>query len=67
MAQSKLRRAHELVLLKGDEKAHEQTDAWSNRDLIPLPPSRRTWGWFSIFGVWTLYDFSPQKKLVGLC
>ena len=31
------------VQLKGDESRHEQTDAWSNRDLIPLPPDRRTW------------------------
>ncbi|KAK1961624.1 hypothetical protein LY78DRAFT_560313, partial [Colletotrichum sublineola] len=28
--------------------------AWSNRDLIPLPPSRRTWGWFNFFGSWSL-------------
>ncbi|KAI5866567.1 NCS1 nucleoside transporter family protein-like protein [Durotheca rogersii] len=40
--------------LHGDESQHEQTDRWSNRDLIPLPPSRRTWGWFHFFGFWTL-------------
>ena len=42
------------VRLKGDEAQHEQTDAWSNRDLIPLPPSRRTWGWFHFFGFWAI-------------
>ncbi|OTA52155.1 NCS1 nucleoside transporter family protein-like protein [Hypoxylon sp. EC38] len=44
----------EKIRLHGDETQHEQTDQWSNRDLIPLPPSRRTWGWFHFFGFWTL-------------
>ncbi|KAI1082723.1 NCS1 nucleoside transporter family protein-like protein [Whalleya microplaca] len=44
----------EKIRLHGDEAQHEQTDQWSNRDLIPLPPSRRTWGWFHYFGYWTL-------------
>ncbi|KAI0029783.1 permease for cytosine/purines, uracil, thiamine, allantoin-domain-containing protein [Vararia minispora EC-137] len=47
-------RVNELVKLHGDEAKHEQTDSWANRDLIPLPPSRRTWGWFEFFGYWTL-------------
>lgn len=51
---SVVRRVHEAVVLKGDEEKHEQTDAWSNRDLIPLPPARRTWGAFHYFGYWTL-------------
>lgn len=42
------------VQLKGDDSKHEQTDAWSNRDLIPLPPSRRTWGWFNYYGFWAI-------------
>ena len=42
------------VQLQGDAAQHEQTDAWSNRDLIPLPPSRRTWGWFNFFGFWSI-------------
>lgn len=42
------------IRLKGDETQHEQTDAWSNRDLIPLPPVRRTWGWFNFFGFWSI-------------
>lgn len=40
--------------VKGDEKLHEQTDIWCNRDLIPLPPSRRTWGLMEYFGYWSL-------------
>lgn len=34
----------EKLRLHGDKNQHEQTDHWSNRDLIPLPPQRRTWG-----------------------
>ncbi|KAI1802671.1 uracil permease [Daldinia bambusicola] len=44
----------EKIRLHGDESRHEHTNQWSNRDLIPLPPSRRTWGWFHYFGFWTL-------------
>ncbi|KAI1484751.1 uracil permease [Biscogniauxia mediterranea] len=44
----------EKARLHGDEAQHEQTDRWSNRDLIPLPQQRRTWGWFHYFGFWTL-------------
>ncbi|KAJ4382672.1 hypothetical protein N0V86_001894 [Didymella sp. IMI 355093] len=42
------------IRLKGDDNRHEQTDEWSNRDLIPLPPERRTWGWFNFFGFWAI-------------
>ncbi|KAI6093663.1 NCS1 nucleoside transporter family protein-like protein [Hypoxylon rubiginosum] len=51
---SRFERVKEKVRLHGDEAQHEQTDQWSNRDLIPLPPSRRTWGWFHYYGFWTL-------------
>ncbi|KAI2629867.1 NCS1 nucleoside transporter family protein-like protein [Hypoxylon sp. NC1633] len=51
---SRFERVKETVRLHGDEAQHEQTDQWSNRDLIPLPPTRRTWGWFHYFGFWTL-------------
>ncbi|KAH8808659.1 uracil permease [Xylogone sp. PMI_703] len=46
------------VRLHGEEEKHEQTDAWSNRDLIPLPPHRRTWGWFHYFGYWAISSLS---------
>lgn len=45
---------NEKIRLHGDDEKHEQTDAWSNRDLIPLPPERRTWGWFNFFGFWSI-------------
>ncbi|KAF2281378.1 uncharacterized protein EI97DRAFT_447379 [Westerdykella ornata] len=51
---SRLRSLEQTIRLKGDEARHEQTDAWSNRDIIPLPPSRRTWGWFNFFGFWSI-------------
>ncbi|KAI4782795.1 NCS1 nucleoside transporter family protein-like protein [Aureobasidium sp. EXF-3400] len=54
MSSLRLRRLKENIQLHGDEDGHEQVDSWSNRDLIPLPPSRRTWGWFHYFGYWTL-------------
>ncbi|ERT01310.1 hypothetical protein HMPREF1624_02553 [Sporothrix schenckii ATCC 58251] len=44
----------EKARLHGNEEEHEQTDHWSNRDLIPLPPKRRVWGWFSFFGYWAI-------------
>lgn len=44
----------QYVRLKGNEAKHEQTDAWSNRDLIPLPPDRRTWGSFNYYGFWAI-------------
>jgi NCS1 family nucleobase:cation symporter-1 len=50
----RLARLGESVRLKGDDAKHEQTDAWSNRDLIPLPPNRRTWGSFNFFGFWSI-------------
>ncbi|KAI5927569.1 uracil permease [Camillea tinctor] len=51
---SRFESLREKARLHGDEAQHEQTDHWSNRDLIPLPQQRRTWGWFHYFGFWTL-------------
>ena len=57
----RLRRVHEAVKLKGDDSQQEQTDAWSNRDLIPLPPSRRTWGAFHYFGYWAISSLNVSN------
>ncbi|KAI3541303.1 NCS1 nucleoside transporter [Colletotrichum filicis] len=54
MANKTARRIKEALALKSDKSRHEEVSAWSNRDLIPLPPSRRTWGWFNFFGSWSL-------------
>ncbi|KAH7305499.1 uracil permease [Stachybotrys elegans] len=49
-----LRKARDAAVLKADESRNEETTAWCNRDLVPLPPSRRTWGWFNFFGAASL-------------
>ena len=49
-----LKRLHHHIRLKGDDEKHEQTDRWSNRDLIPLPPERRTWKSFNFYGFWAI-------------
>ena len=54
MANKTVRRVKEALTLSADETRHEEVSAWSNRDLIPLPPIRRTWGWFNFFGSWSL-------------
>jgi hypothetical protein len=43
------------LALMADGSRNEDTTAWCNRDLVPLPPSRRTWGWFNFFGATSLY------------
>ncbi|KAK7523438.1 uracil permease [Phyllosticta citriasiana] len=44
----------EKARLHGKGEDHEDATTWSNRDLIPLPPHRRTWGWFHFFGYWCI-------------
>lgn len=54
MATNVLRRVRDAATLKANESRHEETTSWVNRDLVPLPPSRRTWGWFNFFGAQSL-------------
>ncbi|SPO05583.1 related to uracil permease [Cephalotrichum gorgonifer] len=54
MATKAMRRLREATVLKADKSRHEETTAWCNRDLVPLSPSRRTWGWFNFFGAQSL-------------
>ena len=61
MTTLRLRQLRQKCQLKGNYEEHEQTDSWSNRDLIPLPPSRRTWGWFHFFGYWTLNSLNVSN------
>ncbi|KAJ5136491.1 hypothetical protein N7448_005045 [Penicillium atrosanguineum] len=37
-----------------DEDAQYENTTWCNRDLIPIPPARRTYGVWSYFGYWTV-------------
>ncbi|KAK7431625.1 hypothetical protein QQZ08_001843 [Neonectria magnoliae] len=48
------RRIKEAAVLPADESRQEETTSWCNRDLVPLPPTRRTWGWFNFFGAQSL-------------
>ncbi|KAJ7465096.1 NCS1 nucleoside transporter family [Mycena latifolia] len=46
-----------ITLLKQLEVPHEkdakfELSRWINRDIVPLPPSRRTWGAWSFVGFW---------------
>ncbi|RPD56817.1 NCS1 nucleoside transporter family [Lentinus tigrinus ALCF2SS1-7] len=48
-----------------------QTSAWINHDIVPLPPSRRTWGSWSFVGFWLLIGFNisgwtTASSLLGL-
>ncbi|KAH9939657.1 NCS1 nucleoside transporter family [Epithele typhae] len=49
----------------------ENPSAWVNRDIVPLPPSRRTWGAWSFVGYWVLTGFNisgwtTASSLLGL-
>ncbi|KAL4936574.1 hypothetical protein BDV06DRAFT_227752 [Aspergillus oleicola] len=37
-----------------DDDAEYENSTWCNRDLIPIPPERRTYGVWSYFGYWTV-------------
>lgn len=54
MVLAAVRKVRDAAVLKADESRREETTAWCNRDLVPLPPSRRTWGWFNFFGAASL-------------
>ncbi|KAK0449149.1 permease for cytosine/purines, uracil, thiamine, allantoin-domain-containing protein [Armillaria borealis] len=56
-----LHQLHDAVKLHGDEEKHEKTDAWCNRDLVPMPPSRRTWGLVEYYGYWSLTSLNVSS------
>lgn len=64
MAIGAIRRVREALVLKADESRQEETTAWCNRDLVPMPPSRRTWGCFNFFGATSLYVLSTPLSLI---
>ncbi|EHY61019.1 Transporter aclS [Exophiala dermatitidis] len=37
-----------------DENSYYENTTWCNRDLIPMPRERRTWGIWGYFGYWTV-------------
>ncbi len=36
----------------------ERATAWNNRDLAPLPPSRRTWTMWGFLGFWAVIQLN---------
>ncbi|KAI0357099.1 NCS1 nucleoside transporter family [Trametes cingulata] len=60
----------QLEVKRKNEFEGEST-AWINRDIVPLPPSRRTWGAWSFVGYWLLTGFNisgwtTASSLLGL-
>ena len=48
-----------------------KSTAWINHDIVPLPPSRRTWGSWSFVGFWLLTGlnisgWTTASSLLGL-
>lgn len=44
----------ELLAVPEDNDDKYKTDRWTNRDLIPIPKERQTWGAMSYFGYWSI-------------
>ncbi|KZO95911.1 hypothetical protein CALVIDRAFT_549801 [Calocera viscosa TUFC12733] len=48
-----------------DEDARYKTDIWCNRDLIPIPKERRTWGIWGYCGYWTVSGSCVSAWTIG--
>ncbi|RDA83983.1 hypothetical protein CP532_6965 [Ophiocordyceps camponoti-leonardi (nom. inval.)] len=48
-----------------DEDANYDNTTWCNRDLIPTPPERRTFGVWSYLGYWTVTGSNISAWLIG--
>ncbi|KAI0776926.1 NCS1 nucleoside transporter family [Trametes elegans] len=44
--------------VKREDESEAEATPWINRDIVPLPPSRRTWGAWSFVGYWMLTGFN---------
>jgi NCS1 family nucleobase:cation symporter-1 len=52
---------HDKVVLKpekGSFTAEGETARWSNKDLDPVPRSRKKWEWYHVGGFWVAEGFS---------
>lgn len=47
-----VRRVCKALEVPADEEAEMASSRWINRDIMPLPPSRRKWGAWSFVGYW---------------
>ncbi|BFZ60594.1 hypothetical protein YB2330_001634 [Saitoella coloradoensis] len=48
-----------------DEDAGYDNTTWCNRDLIPIPPDRRTWDVWGYFGYWTVSGSCVSAWTIG--
>lgn len=48
-----------------DEDAGYHNTVWCNRDLIPIPPDRRTWDWTGFAGYWVITGINTTAWTFG--
>jgi len=48
-----------------DENANYKNTFWCNRDLIPIPPDRRTWKWQDFAGYWVIAGINTTPWTAG--
>ncbi|KAH8892196.1 hypothetical protein GQ53DRAFT_864033 [Thozetella sp. PMI_491] len=48
-----------------DENANYRNTFWCNRDLIPIPPDRRTWTWQGFAGYWVICGINTTAWTAG--
>ncbi|RDW72943.1 hypothetical protein BP6252_06850 [Coleophoma cylindrospora] len=48
-----------------DENANYENTYWCNRDLIPIPPDRRTWTWQGYAGYWIITGANNSAWMAG--
>ncbi|KAF3182294.1 thiamine transporter thi7 [Orbilia oligospora] len=44
----------DILIVRNDDRSGVKTNWWINPDIIPLPPSRRTWGRTEFLGFWSI-------------
>ncbi|KAG7087947.1 hypothetical protein E1B28_011991 [Marasmius oreades] len=63
--QSTLRRLLKRIEVPIDQDAHYKNDQWTNRDLIPMPPERRTYKIWSYFIYWCISGMCISAYTTG--
>lgn len=58
---SRLQQLDEKLQCPIDDDAEYRNTFWCNRDLIPIPESRRTWSWKGYAGYWTITGYVRNK------
>ena len=71
MSTSTVKRWLKVLEIKQKDEHEGKVTPWINHDIVPLPPSRRTWGAWSFVGFWMLTGFNisgwtTASSLLGL-